>query len=68
MDENMILREIIIHFSEPDEEPGFWVECPSLGIASEGTTLEETFAMIQEAIEIHIEDLMAHGEEIPSEV
>lgn len=56
------MRKIIIHHSEPDEEVPYWVECPSLGIASMGETIEEAIGMIREAIELHIEDLIAHGE------
>jgi predicted RNase H-like HicB family nuclease len=59
------MRTIIIHRSEPDEEVAYWVECPSLGIASMGDTIEDAIAMIREAIELHIEDLIAHGEKVP---
>ncbi len=61
------MRRIIIHRSDPDEEVPYWVECPSLGIASMGDTLEDAIRMIQEAIELHLEDLTAHGEPIPPE-
>jgi len=59
------IRNIVIHRSEPDEDVAYWVECPSLGIASMGDTIEEAIAMIREAIELHVEDLKAHGEPIP---
>ena len=59
------MRRIIIHRSDPDEETPYWVECPSLGIASLGESMEDAIRMIQEAIELHIEDLIAHGEPIP---
>ncbi len=61
------MRKIIIHRSEPDEVVPYWVECPSLGIASMGETIDEAIRMIHEAIELHIEDLTAHGEPIPPE-
>jgi predicted RNase H-like HicB family nuclease len=61
------MRKIIIHRSEPDEEVAYWVECPSLGIASMGETIDEAIRMIQEAIELHLEDLERHGEPIPVE-
>lgn len=61
------MRRIIIHRSDPDEEVAYWVECPSLGIASMGDTIEEAIAMIREAIELHIEDLVANGESVPPE-
>ena len=59
------MRKIIIHRSDPDEETAYWVECPSLGIASMGDTVEEAIHMIREAIALHLEDLIAHGEPIP---
>ena len=59
------MRKIVIYRSEPDEEVAYWVECPSLGIASMGDTVEEAIAMIREAIALHIEDLVANGEVVP---
>lgn len=46
--------DVILH---PDlEDGGFWVECPALpGCASQGETVEETLAMIKDAIEGHLE-------------
>jgi len=46
--------EVILH---PDlEDGGFWVECPALpGCASQGDTVEESLAMIRDAIEGHLE-------------
>lgn len=61
------MRKIIIHRSDPDEEVPYWVECPSLGIASMGDSIDEAIRMIHEAIALHIEDLTAHGEPIPDE-
>lgn len=61
------MRKIIIHHSDPDEEVAYWVECPSLGIASMGNTIDEAVRMIHEAIAIHLEDLAAHGDPIPPE-
>ncbi len=59
------MRTIVIHRSEPDEVVPYWVECPSLGIASMGETIDEAIRMIREAIDLHIEDLIANGEPIP---
>ncbi|MEQ8676358.1 MAG: type II toxin-antitoxin system HicB family antitoxin [Aggregatilineales bacterium] len=59
------MRKIIIHRSEPDEEVPYWVECPSLGIASMGESIDEAIRMMREAIDLHIEDLIAHGEPVP---
>ncbi|MCK6576933.1 MAG: type II toxin-antitoxin system HicB family antitoxin [Anaerolineae bacterium] len=61
------MRRIIIHHTDPDEAAAYWVECPSLGIASMGDTVEEAVRMIHEAIALHLEDLAAHGEPIPPE-
>lgn len=62
------MRQILIHRSDPDEAVAYWVECPSLGIASMGETIDEAIRMIHEAIELHLEDLIANGESIPPEV
>ncbi|NDJ78777.1 MAG: hypothetical protein GYB65_21210 [Chloroflexi bacterium] len=59
------MRRIIIHRSDPDEEVPYWVECPSLGIASMGESIDDAIRMIREAIALHIEDLIAHGEPVP---
>jgi predicted RNase H-like HicB family nuclease len=61
------MQKIVLHRSEPDEAIPYWVECPSLGIASYGETIDEAIRMIQEAIQLHIEDLIAHGEPVPAE-
>ena len=61
------MRKIIIHRSDPDEEVPYWVECPSLGIASMGESIDDAIRMLQEAIELHIEDLTAHGDPVPPE-
>ena len=63
--EESIMRKIIIHLSDPDEEVPYWVECPSLGVASMGESIDDAIRMIREAISLHIEDLVAHGEPIP---
>lgn len=60
------MRKIIIHRSDPDEEVPYWVECPSLGIASMGDSIDDAIRMIEEAIELHIEDLIAHDEPLPT--
>ena len=52
------------------EEPegGYTVIVPSLpGCVTYGDTLEEAIEMAKEAIELYIESLKAHGEEIPTE-
>lgn len=53
----------------PDETGGYWVEVPSLpGCFSQGETEEEALTNITEAIELHVEDMLAHGEVVPADV
>ena len=50
----------------PEEEGGYSVTVPALpGCISQGETREEALAMIQEAIELYLESLEAHGDPIP---
>ena len=50
-----------------EPEGGFTVNVPSLpGCVTFGETLEESLSMAREAIELYIESLAAHGEEIPA--
>lgn len=55
------MRQVVLI---PDiEVGGFTVIVPSLpGCISEGDTEEEALANIKEAIELHIESMLAHGE------
>ncbi len=57
---------ILLH---PDEEQGgYWVTVPSLpGCFSQGDTLEAAIANAREAIELHLEGMIADGEEIPED-
>jgi predicted RNase H-like HicB family nuclease len=51
-----------------EPEGGFTVTVPSLpGCVTFGQTLEEAKSMAKEAIELYIESLRAHGEEVPTE-
>jgi predicted RNase H-like HicB family nuclease len=51
---------------EPDPEGGYVVICPTLpGCYSQGDTLDEALANIREAIELCIEDMLAHQEPLP---
>ncbi len=58
------MRQVVLI---PDKtDGGYTVIVPTLpGCISEGDTLEEALTNIKEAIELHIESLQAHGEEIP---
>jgi len=51
-----------------EPEGGFTVFVPSLpGCITFGDTIEEAIEEAKEAIELYIESLKAHGEEIPTE-
>ena len=48
---------------------GYFIFSPSLqGCYSQGDTYDEAFENIKDAIRLHIEDRIAHGEEIPESV
>jgi predicted RNase H-like HicB family nuclease len=60
------MRQVILI---PDESGGYVVEVPSLpGCYSQGETEEEALANIREAIQLHIESLLAAGEDVPEDV
>jgi len=62
---NQIQNRILFR-REP--EGGFTVTVPLLpGCVTWGDTLDEAIGNAKEAIELYIESLTAHGEEIPSE-
>jgi predicted RNase H-like HicB family nuclease len=51
-----------------EPEGGYTVTVPSLpGCVTYGDTIEEAIDMAKEAIELYIESLKEHGEEIPTE-
>lgn len=53
---------------ERQSEGGYHIYCPTLpGCHTEGDTLDEALVNIKEAIEIYLESLKAHGDEIPIE-
>ncbi len=55
-------------FLRKEPEGGFTVNVPSLpGCITFGESLDEAMSMAREAIELYIESLIAHGEEIPTE-
>jgi predicted RNase H-like HicB family nuclease len=60
-----ILNYRILLRKEP--EGGYTVIVPSLpGCVTFGSTIEKSIAMAKEAIELFLESLRAHGEEIPT--
>jgi predicted RNase H-like HicB family nuclease len=57
------MRQVILI---PDETGGYVVEVPSLpGCYSQGETEDEALVNIREAIELHIESMIAAGEDVP---
>jgi len=51
-----------------EPEGGYTVTVPSLvGCVTYGDTIEEAMEMGKEAIELYIESLIDHGEEIPTD-
>ena len=60
------MRQVILI---PDETGWYTAEVPSLpGCISQGQTIEEALSNVSEAIELHIESMIAHGEEVPDDV
>jgi len=65
-DQMKVLSYRILLRQEP--EGGYTVIVPSLpGCVTYGDTVEEAIEMAKEAIELYIESLKEHGEEIPTE-
>lgn len=61
-----VLNYRILLRKEP--EGGYTVIVPSLsGCITYGDTIEEAIEMAKEAIELYIESLKEHGEEVPTE-
>ncbi len=61
-----VLNYRVLLRKEP--EGGYTVSVPSLpGCVTYGDTIDESIKMAKEAIELFIESLQAHGEEIPTE-
>ncbi|NJL82791.1 MAG: type II toxin-antitoxin system HicB family antitoxin [Chloroflexaceae bacterium] len=60
---NRFLFPVLI---EKDEE-GYFASCPTLqGCYTQANSYEEALQNIRDAIFLHIEDRIAHGEEIPT--
>lgn len=56
--------QIVIE-KEPEDE-GYYAYSPTLpGCFSNGATIEETRRNMREAIQLHVESLMSHGEDVP---
>lgn len=54
---------------DPDPDDGtYTVTVPALpGVITQGSTVEEAIAMAKDAIALHIQGLIAHGEPVPEE-
>jgi len=53
----------------PEPEGGYTINVPALpGCITYGETLEEAKHNAQEAIELYVESLKEHGEDIPSDI
>lgn len=60
------MRQVVLI---PDDTGGYVVEVPSLpGCYSQGETIDEALENIREAITLHIEDMIACGEDVPDDV
>ncbi len=55
----------IVIEKEPDDPGNFAYSCTLPGCFSNGATMEQTLLNMWEAITLHIETLLAHGELIP---
>jgi len=69
MNERKSMRQLIYRaLLRKESEGGYTLIIPSLpGCVTYGDTMEEAIEMGKEAIELYIESLRAHGEEIPTE-
>lgn len=64
-DLDIIYEGITFHFAE-DESGAYFASVPDLdGCFSEGQTLDEAFANIQEALELYVEASLEDGYEVP---
>lgn len=53
-------------FDPCEEQPGYCITFPDLpGIVTQGDTIEESLAMVKEALELHLFGMEEDGEEIP---
>lgn len=53
---------------QKEEEGGYTVSVPCLpGCITYGNNIDEAIAMAKEAIELYIESMVDHGEEVPTE-
>jgi predicted RNase H-like HicB family nuclease len=64
---NPSVKQITLPVVIEGDSEGYFASCPALqGCYSQGETYEEALKNIRDAIQLHIEDRLADGEEIPS--
>jgi antitoxin HicB len=62
----MLRYHVMLRWEPEDEVYTAWV--PSLpGCVTFGNTIEEALEMVRDAIEIYVETLISHGEEVPTD-
>jgi predicted RNase H-like HicB family nuclease len=62
----MLLYHVRLRWEPEDGVYTIWV--PSLpGCVTFGNTIEEALEMVRDAIEIYVETLISHGEEVPTD-
>ncbi|HEY2546563.1 MAG TPA: type II toxin-antitoxin system HicB family antitoxin [Candidatus Acidoferrum sp.] len=60
------MKNITLPIVVEGDADGYFVSCPALqGCYSQGDTYEEAVENIKDAVRLHIEDVIANGEEIP---
>ena len=65
MEEKNYYLDIVISKEKLSDDNDVYVsQCPSLGIASQGRTVEEAIAMIKEAVELYLEEMPEAFEEL----
>jgi antitoxin HicB len=62
----MLLYHVRLRWEPEDKVYTIWV--PSLpGCVTFGNTIEDALEMVRDAIEIYVETLISHGEEVPTD-
>ena len=72
---NQTMKTKVLNYTvivEPDTEtgtdkPGYTANCPTLGVADDGDTIEQALKNLQSLIKFHLESLAEEGEDIPVE-
>ncbi len=67
MEKKYILDVVINKEKLSDGSFAYVSHCPSLGVASQGSTVEEAMEMIKEAVELYLEEMPETYEELDIE-